>query len=749
MTKKYFPALLQFAFPFLAWAYAFKEFFLKKATIDLDTFTIYAISKYFFVNLRHGFPDWNPYSLWGMGHLRQMGEFNPLFYIIPLFDLLGLDFYQSFICMMILCFFAGALGFYLLAKIILNDKNASYLAFLLFLFSSLGLLMFIQVTYVLIFVPAIWFFYFLLIFFRDYKRSQFVFLTFSLMVIMATYIPFYFITTLLVLMPFFIIFYFNDFKRCLAGLLNFARKNFLLFGLGVLAVAIAVFPSFLTWVSLNEHFKPLARPTTVTYPVVKSGGIPVTEILRDFSAFNILLQSFRMKIFMFSREFFSLRNMPFGNHRLFYIPIFAHIIIAVSLLTRASKKLFVLCLLTCALFLISIVDLSPLYEFLFNHIFYFRLFRNVFLLSAVLMMFYILMACEQFRLLLDQIPAHPRGRWFACGWTFLVCSAAFLFLRAQPNVLISTYVTLGASFLFFVLVFWGILKAGELIFTVSVLILSFVQPMEVSGNFLRHAIARKPGIVAESIRQDKSRMDFSYHRPSLEESVYKDMGEEDIYRRFFADLVEMKDSPGLFSSNCGYPPEWTLRLWRSVPYAFLEPYITHKFVLYDKVFLAEDSEADLTLLVRDLKNLENLAYVAWDGRGGEIGDLPDSLQNNRPGLSERAQIISEDNEYFKVVHFSANEIRMTSDFKVDKFLVYNDSFHPQWKAFLNGRQVRLYRSNFAFKGIVVPAGNNSICFRYEPKGGRMISPAIFLFFAAFLGIGMFFVLQERRETNSL
>ena len=62
--------------------------------------------------------------------------------------------------------------------------------------------------------------------------------------------------------------------------------------------------------------------------------------------------------------------------------------------------------------------------------------------------------------------------------------------------------------------------------------------------------------------------------------------------------------------------------------------------------------------------------------------------------------------------FSTNKVVFETNFDEPKFFVYNDNYHSDWRAFLNGEQVPLYRSNIAFKGVYLPPGKNMVVFRY-------------------------------------
>ena len=44
------------------------------------------------------------------------------------------------------------------------------------------------------------------------------------------------------------------------------------------------------------------------------------------------------------------------------------------------------------------------------------------------------------------------------------------------------------------------------------------------------------------------------------------------------------------------------------------------------------------------------------------------------------------------------------------FMVLTDSFYPTWKATIDGKGTKIYRTDYNFRGIIVPAGNHKIEF---------------------------------------
>lgn len=83
-------------------------------------------------------------------------------------------------------------------------------------------------------------------------------------------------------------------------------------------------------------------------------------------------------------------------------------------------------------------------------------------------------------------------------------------------------------------------------------------------------------------------------------------------------------------------------------------------------------------------------------------------------------------------------IKSTSN--IDAYLVVLDSFYPGWKALIDGTQSKIYRTNYNFRGILLPKGNHTVEFIYTPdslKYGAMISGVSLFLILLFLTFPFF------------
>jgi uncharacterized protein YbaR (Trm112 family) len=88
----------------------------------------------------------------------------------------------------------------------------------------------------------------------------------------------------------------------------------------------------------------------------------------------------------------------------------------------------------------------------------------------------------------------------------------------------------------------------------------------------------------------------------------------------------------------------------------------------------------------------------------------------------------------RVIHRANNSIQLSVVANSYGFLVLNELSYPGWKAYLDGRRVRVWRANYLFRAIEIPPGEHEVEFRFEPDslnlGLALTSPALALLLAA-------------------
>jgi uncharacterized membrane protein YfhO len=67
----------------------------------------------------------------------------------------------------------------------------------------------------------------------------------------------------------------------------------------------------------------------------------------------------------------------------------------------------------------------------------------------------------------------------------------------------------------------------------------------------------------------------------------------------------------------------------------------------------------------------------------------------------------------------------------NSFLFLSDAYYPGWNAYVDGVKTEIYRANYAFRAVHLPAGRHTVEFVYAP-GSFTVAALISL--AALLGV---------------
>ncbi len=735
LSSSRYCVFLKFILPFSGWLFLVRDFILNKTFLSEDTFAIYAVVKYYLDHLASGvFPSWNPYLLSGMGHVHQAGEFNPVWFLVLLLSHLGWGTYHAFVATVVFYWGVGLLGFYHLAKSVLGDSCLAYCAFVFLMFSSLGMTLFVQLTYILIFVPAVWFFFFVSDWLKTWSPKSFLGSVFALMIIMTTYIPFYFLTVMaLVVLIIGLIYPREVFPRA-SRMMTFIRRHKGLGVVGLAGLAIAAWGPVTTWLFFRDGLTAQVRATALSFTDVKGSGVPLVEFARDFSFFNIFLLFSVPRLFLYIQGCAAFLGFDFFNQRIFYVPLVTHILSLASLATRGQKKVLALFLITFLLFLICIPDTVFVYGVLFKVVPGFNLFRNVFLFLPFLLAAYILWTLAQVRSFFVEEGAFSKVKKWTWAWILFVHLCCGMFLFRLPEGGGVGLMTVAASLFFMIAWGWGLFKNRPGLACGLVACLSLLQPVTVYSQYMDSA-RRVEAPVAEQSREDRpSSPNFVFLRPLGNKGTGSSLDDHGFYQTFYRHMIEQKDAPGYSSSLYGYPTVWSKKLFQRVGER-LHSYARYKFVLYDHVYAATEAQTDFNRLGDDLSGLRNRAVIMTD-------TMQDVRGWERPEEVAPARAVTSGSESFRVTGFGSDRIRLTTAFGKDKFLVYNDSYHPWWRAYVNGVRVRVFRSNYAFKGIWLLAGNNDVRFEFHPPLGQ---GSLFLVLVVFWGFFIGLVFMSCRE----
>ena len=675
----------------------------------------YFIIRHFMDNLMQGiFPLWEPFGYWGRPDdidQRFIGEYNPFLWFYGLFAALGVPRPVAFLLYCFVYYQVGILGFLLLARRFLKDSWLAVAAAVALMFSSLTFPIFDNYCINLIVVPVIWFFYFVLAFAQQPQRRFFLGMIFALAVIAITYMPFYFVTVMIPFVVGMLLLFAKETWEFLASLLRFMRAHKMFCGLCVGFLILALIPGLIWYLDsgrgdmiLNWRHENAGDDHTASMSL----QIIQSSSAREFMSWRVLFPG---------REYYL-------QHIVFFVSCFLPVILLLSVVNRIRRRQVLLLLMAVWLFLIALADVSPLHGFLYRHLYMYRLFRNLIYFVYFIIPVLILFSFDQLRIFLR--PAESLcGRWGRVLLVWIAHAVIAVALRSWPGVFPSTPWIWAGSLVFFSCVAAGGWKPTSALTGLTLAALVLLQPVQVLSSYPADFQRLEPWHVTEPFAAR-----FQWQRPLRPDENYfkgKNAG-------------GMQDFSGFaFWKFTGL--RWSYDLQQNMDPDLLESYTRNKFVVYDRVQWVPLNPAGYQALTEAIVQKGRSALVhdraAVSARpddlraGDQEAGVPVFLEENNPGL--------------RVTHFDVNGVRMHTDFSQAKFLVYNDSYHQEWRVFLDGNIIPLYRANMAFKGVWVPPGQHLLEFRFGAPWRQVLSYGLCLAFALALGGLIFLAVRDARK----
>ena len=87
--------------------------------------------------------------------------------------------------------------------------------------------------------------------------------------------------------------------------------------------------------------------------------------------------------------------------------------------------------------------------------------------------------------------------------------------------------------------------------------------------------------------------------------------------------------------------------------------------------------------------------------------------------------------------YKSNELIYSSRSQGENLAVFSEIYYPAgWKSYIDGKESNYFRTDYVLRGMIIPAGEHEIKFRFEPSsyitGNRisMISSLLFILLAA-------------------
>jgi uncharacterized membrane protein YfhO len=97
-----------------------------------------------------------------------------------------------------------------------------------------------------------------------------------------------------------------------------------------------------------------------------------------------------------------------------------------------------------------------------------------------------------------------------------------------------------------------------------------------------------------------------------------------------------------------------------------------------------------------------------------------------------------------ITSYENNRIALNAETTHDGLLVLSEIYYPGWKAFVDGTETEVFRTDYNLRSIIVPFGTHKVEFRFEPESyklGSMISLASLIA----CGVGISLPLLRKRR----
>ena len=97
--------------------------------------------------------------------------------------------------------------------------------------------------------------------------------------------------------------------------------------------------------------------------------------------------------------------------------------------------------------------------------------------------------------------------------------------------------------------------------------------------------------------------------------------------------------------------------------------------------------------------------------------------------------------------YKPNHLVYEASTKSPQLAVFSEVYYPKgWNAYINGKPAEYFRANYVLRAMVIPAGNNKIEFKFEPKviqTGSTISLVSSIIFLLILLSGLYFAFRKK------
>lgn len=166
------------------------------------------------------------------------------------------------------------------------------------------------------------------------------------------------------------------------------------------------------------------------------------------------------------------------------------------------------------------------------------------------------------------------------------------------------------------------------------------------------------------------------------------------------------------------PTNYTL--WKMLGVKYLVTDRPFPFEFFTTVYTSPDST---TFVHLNDNSLSRIYFVDSVGQKAPM-DLLNSIKENQFDPEKIAYVENQDfkidkpgpDAFSKITEYKDEYLSADVNASGNNFLFFGTTYMPGWKAYIDGSEVKIYKANHGFQGIVVPAGKHKVEFIYQPAG---------------------------------
>lgn len=175
--------------------------------------------------------------------------------------------------------------------------------------------------------------------------------------------------------------------------------------------------------------------------------------------------------------------------------------------------------------------------------------------------------------------------------------------------------------------------------------------------------------------------------------------------------------------------------WQGICISRREDYLPRAWLVNNVKVVAENDEEVLSAALHPSLNLRETAVLTAPPLSLPLAgpSLPSTNPNKTDPPGKR--LSPDRTPCARMLSYGDNFLEVETETLAPSMLVVGEKWDPDWKAWLNGEPVKIYRVNFLMRGVEVPMGRNRIRMEYRPSLVGFWISAGFVFGLAAFGIG--------------